>query len=80
MQTDVAETIYDMVKVLPETKQRKVLDFVSDLQGSQQAGGLAAWVQEVEEYSKSIPEEAWDELPTDSSMNLDHYLYGAKKK
>ena len=80
MQTDVAEAIFDIVKVLPETKQQKVLDFVTDLQGSQQAGGLAAWVQEVEEHAKSIPDEAWDELPADSSINLDHYLYGAKKK
>lgn len=80
MQTDVAETIFDIVKVMPESKQRKVLDFVTDLQDPQPTSGLAAWVQEVEERAKSIPDDAWDELPTDSSINLDHYLYGAKKK
>lgn len=78
MQT-VAETIFDIVKVLPETKQREVLDFVSDLKEERQ-DGLADFARFVEERAKSIPDEAWDELPVDSSANLDHYLYGAKKK
>lgn len=30
----------------------------------------------VEELGKSIPEEEWAKLPTDASVNLDHYLYG----
>lgn len=78
MQT-VAETIFDIVKVLPETKQREVLEFVSDLKDERQ-DGLADFVKFVEERSKLVPEEAWDDLPSDSSINLDHYLYGSKKK
>lgn len=78
MQT-VAETIFDIVKVLPETKQREVLEFVSDLKDESQ-GGLADFAKFVEERAKSVPEDAWDDLPSDSSINLDHYLYGSKKK
>lgn len=33
----------------------------------------------LEEISRSVPEEAWDEVPSDLSKNLDHYLYGAPK-
>ena len=33
----------------------------------------------VEEVTKDIPEEAWEKLPTDLSINLDHYLYGHRK-
>lgn len=33
----------------------------------------------IAEISRSVPEEAWDEVPTDLSKNLDHYLYGAPK-
>jgi hypothetical protein len=34
----------------------------------------------VEEVTKDIPEEAWEKVPTDLSINLDHYLYGHRKK
>jgi hypothetical protein len=33
-----------------------------------------------EEVGASIPEEEWDKLPEDASINLDHYLYRAPKK
>lgn len=33
----------------------------------------------IAEIRESVPEEAWDQLPTDLSKNVDHYLYGAKK-
>ncbi len=36
-------------------------------------------IELVAEITKSIPEEAWANVPTDLSINLDHYLYGAKK-
>ncbi|GAB4352025.1 MAG: hypothetical protein Fur0042_20390 [Cyanophyceae cyanobacterium] len=29
--------------------------------------------------SRDMPEEAWKDLPSDFSINLDHYLYGAPK-
>jgi Arc/MetJ-type ribon-helix-helix transcriptional regulator len=28
---------------------------------------------------KQVPEEEWSKIPTDFSINLDHYLYGAPK-
>jgi hypothetical protein len=33
----------------------------------------------VQEISKNIPEEAWDNVPTDLAINVDHYLYGHRK-
>ena len=35
--------------------------------------------QVVLEIGASIPEEEWEKVPTDLSINLDHYLYGAPK-
>lgn len=34
----------------------------------------------VVKLGKSIPKEERDKIPTDASINLDHYLYGAPKK
>jgi len=33
----------------------------------------------VSEIGRSVPEEAWEGVPTDLSKNLDHYLYGVPK-
>ena len=79
MQTDVAETIFDMVKVLPKTKQAKVLEFVSGLR-SEDEKGLKLLFRQIEERGQNIPNEVWAELPSDGSVNHDHYLYGAKKR
>jgi hypothetical protein len=35
--------------------------------------------QMVLEIGASIPDEEWEKVPTDLSINLDHYLYGAPK-
>lgn len=34
----------------------------------------------VEAIYADMPAEEWEKLPTDSARNVDHYLYGAKKK
>jgi hypothetical protein len=36
--------------------------------------------EEVLEIGASIPMEEWEKVPTDLSINLDHYLYGSPKK
>ena len=79
MQTDVAEAIFDIVKVLPETKQKKVLEFVSQLQADEQTS-LQSLFRKIEERGQNIPDEVWQEIPPDGSINHDHYLYGAKKR
>lgn len=79
MQLDVAETIHDIVKILPETKQKEVLDFVTELQ-SEESSSLKSLFQKIEERGRNIPDEVWADVPTDGSTNHDHYLYGAKKR
>ncbi|CAN5584626.1 hypothetical protein BH24ACI2_BH24ACI2_09420 [soil metagenome] len=79
MQTDVAEAIFDIVKVLPKTKQEKVLTFVSELKAEEETS-LESLFRKIEERSQNIPDEVWEEIPSDGSINHDHYLYGAKKQ
>ena len=33
-----------------------------------------------DEIRARIPDDAWDDIPPDLSINLDHYLYGSPKK
>ncbi len=79
MQTDVAETIFDIVKVLPKAKQKKVLDFVSELQAEEEIS-LESLFRKIEERGQNIPDEIWEEIPSDGLINHDHYLYGTPKK
>ena len=75
MQTDVVQTIVEKVKVLSAEQQEKVLEFVENLE-PQKRTPWQIW----QEQLKDIPEEELDKIPTDASVNLDHYLYGAPKK
>ncbi|MCX7011477.1 MAG: hypothetical protein NTW86_02725 [Candidatus Sumerlaeota bacterium] len=38
------------------------------------------WLEYALELSERIPDEALANVPTDSSLNLEHYLYGAPKR
>ena len=38
--------------------------------------GLAAIVDRAERLHRTMPAEAWDDLPTDLAQNKKHYLYG----
>lgn len=79
MQTDVAEIIFDIVKVFPKTKQERVLDFVIEMKDEENSN-LSSLLQEIEKKGQEIPDEVWAEVPSDGSINHDHYLYGAKKR
>ncbi|HXG86222.1 MAG TPA: hypothetical protein VNI84_19535 [Pyrinomonadaceae bacterium] len=75
MQSDVAEKIAEKVKVLSAEQQEQVLEFVENLEPPRRT----LW-EIWKEHLKDIPEEELDKIPSDASVNLDHYLYGAPKK
>lgn len=75
MEADVVEKIAGKVKVLSAEQKEKVLEFVEKLE-RQKRTPWQIW----QEHLKDIPAEELDKIPTDASVNLDHYLYGAPKK
>jgi hypothetical protein len=80
METEIAQTIFEKVKNLPITEQEKVLEFVEKkLSASQLKDSRSIW-EIIAEISSEIPDEEWEKLPSDGSVNHDHYLYGAPKK
>ena len=80
MQTEIAETIYEKVKVLPLDKQEEVLEFVEEkLAFAAKKDSRPIW-EKIVEISNRVPEEEWAKLPNDGAENLNHYLYGAPKK
>ena len=80
MHNDIAETIFEKVKNLPLDEQREVLELVERKAAAAQKGDSRPIWEVAIEISESIPLEEWEKLPSDGSVNHDHYLYGAPKK
>ncbi len=76
MQTDVAEKIYERVKILPIEKQKEILHQIESIE---KETPLTIW-QKIRARSENIPDEVWEEMPKDGSEQHDHYLYGTPKK
>ena len=80
--TNLEQTIIEKVHAFPPEKQKKLLDYAEILEVEETAGEIehqTIW-EMVKDIIEEVPKEAWDELPTDGSINVDHYLYGHKKK
>ncbi len=80
MQTEIADTIYRKVKSLPLDKQEEILEFIEEkISAADKKETRPIW-EVITEISSEVPEEEWAKLPSDGSLNHDHYLYGSPKK
>ena len=87
MAANIEETVIEKLRGLPLKKQQEVLEFVekldrqeiSDTSQAEPKDRMPIW-ERIAEISKEVPPEVWDELPTDGSINIDHYLYGSPKR
>jgi hypothetical protein len=86
MAANIEEKVIEKLRVLPEDQQAEVLKFVEDLAGLEtkadngHPGGRVAIWDKIEEIMRDVPDEVLASIPTDGSINVDHYLYGASKK
>ncbi len=77
--TNLEQTIIEKVHSLPSDEQAKTLEFVENLEKKVSEASRPIW-EVIGEISSQIPDEDWAEIPSDASVNLDHYLYGSPKK
>ncbi len=80
--TNLEQTIIEKVHTFPPEKQQKLLDYAETLEveeTAEEAEHQTIWDM-VKEFAEEVPQEAWNDLPTDGSINVDHYLYGHKKR
>lgn len=80
MHTEIADTIYKKVKTLPLDKQEEILEFIEEKISSSEKKDVRPIWEVAKEISESVPLEEWEKLPSDGSINHDHYLYGSPKK
>ena len=80
--TNLEQAIINKIHRFPPEKQQKVLDYAESLEGSNETAGATyktTW-EIIQDLADKVPDEAWDEIPSDASLNVDHYLYGHRKK
>ena len=75
MRTETLEKIAEKAGKLSAEQQDKILQFVETFEPPRR-NLHEIWL----EISKDAPKELFDNMPTDASYNLNHYLYGAPKK
>jgi len=74
----LSEILIEKISQLSPSQQQEVLNFVEFLQYKKQPK-KTIW-DKIAERVAQLPPEVIEQLPTDSSEILDHYLYGAPKK
>jgi hypothetical protein len=86
MAANLEDQLIDKVRALPANKQQealRLLDTLASGSGSEPNGtGVdprPIW-EIVAEVNAGLPAVTWENVPTDGSINLDHYLYGAPKQ
>jgi len=86
MAANIEEKLIEKLRGLPKDQQAEVLKFVEDLaclekkaDNGHPAGRVAIW-DKIEEIMRDVPDDVLASIPTDGSLNVDHYLYGTPKK
>jgi hypothetical protein len=79
MSSHIEEEILERLRALPVAKQEEVLKFTESLAKDNQPKRMSIFEQ-VDQIAQRVSPEAWDEVPSDGSINVDHYLYGAPKR
>ncbi len=84
MAANLEDQLIDKVRALPPDKQQEALRLLNSLAAgtSSEERGVdrrSIW-EVVDEINAGLPADTWENVPTDGSINLDHYLYGAPKQ
>jgi hypothetical protein len=84
MAANLEDQLIDKVRALPPDKQQealRLLDTLASGTSSQRTDVDRKPIWEVvDEINAGLPADTWENVPTDGSINLDHYLYGTSKQ
>jgi hypothetical protein len=86
MAANLEDQLIDKVRALPPNKQQEALRLLDTLAAGSvsEPNGTSVdrkpvW-EVVDEINSSLPADTWANVPTDGSINLDHYLCGAPNR
>ena len=86
MAANIEEKVIEKLRGLPESQQAEVLKFVEDLadveakvDDGHAPDRVPIW-DKIQAIMHDVPDEVLANIPTDGSINVDHYLFGASKR
>lgn len=81
MDSELEKKLNSKIASLSAEDKETVLGYVESriARGVERASTRPIW-EIIAEISDEIPNEEWEKLPSDGSVNHDHYLYGAPKR
>jgi len=84
MAASLEDQLINKVRALPPEKQQEALRLLDTLSTTASSEGKDVdrrpiW-EVIDEINAALPADTWENVPTDGSVNLDHYLYGAPKQ
>lgn len=72
------ERVIENLRQLPPEQQEEVASFIEEL--FERLEPRPTLWDRIEQRVAQVPEEVWEEIPTDGAEQHDHYLYGAPKR
>ena len=72
------ERVIENLRQLPPEQQEEVASFIEEL--FERLEPRPTLWDRIEQRVAQVPEEVWDEIPTDGAEQHDHYLYGSPKR
>lgn len=84
MAASLEDQLIDKVRALAPDKQQEALRLLDTLATSPSSEGTGVdrrpiW-EVVDEINAGLPADTWENVPTNGSIDLNHYLYGAPKQ
>ena len=86
MAANLEDQLIDKVRALPPNKQQEALRLLDTLASGaiSEPNGTGAdrrpiW-EVIDQINAELPADTWENVPTDGSINLDHYLYGTPRR
>lgn len=74
------KNLLEEARKLPPEEQRELAEKLLEESNQPPATeGKPIW-EVLCEIGSQVPQEDWDKIPSDGSINVDHYLYGAPKR
>jgi hypothetical protein len=74
------ESVLEEARKLPPEEQRELAEKLLAENEQPPAGERKPLWEKIEERIAQAPPGTWDDAPTDGSINVDHYLYGAPRR
>jgi hypothetical protein len=80
MEKNVTDSLVERIRRLSTKEQKALLEMLERKEKPSSKETRRPIWEVAAEISASIPLEEWEKLPSDGSVNHDHYLYGSPKR